>query len=374
MPEFLKLKSLSIRGYKSIKVLDCFEPAALNVFIGANGSGKSNFISFFRMLSWMMQSPGSLQTFVSQNGRASSFLHDGPQITPHLDGCIALETNQGLNEYVFQLTYAAGDTLIFTDEKYRFSSKAFSEKRKWTTLTPMGHFESRLAEKADSGEPTVKTIRGLLRSCVVYQFHNTSFSSRIRGSWAVTDNRWLKEDGANIAPFLLRLHDTKPEYYKRIVEFIRLSVPFFADFVLDATNGRLLMQWREVGSDAIFDASSASDGMLRYIALVSLLAQPPDELPDIMILDEPELGLHPYAINVIAGLLKAASKRIQILIATQSPLLIDNLNIEDIVVINRTGRESVFSRLDAGSLKEWLDSYTISELWEKNVLGGRPSK
>jgi predicted ATPase len=369
MRKKLQITSLSIQGYKSIKKLD-FTPSSLNVLIGANGAGKSNFISFFRMLSWMLGSPANLQEYIAKNGWASSFLYDGPQTTHDIVGHIVLETETGENEYCFCLTYAAGDTLIFTDEKYRFSGKRFSDKHTWTTLAPMGHAEARLVESHDL---TARTILGFLRSCVVYQFHNTSFSSRIRGSWTVSDNRWLKEDGANLAPFLYRLYENQPDYYKRIVEYLRLSVPFFADFVFAPMYSKILLQWREVGSDVVFDASSASDGMLRYIALVALLGQPALDMPDILILDEPELGLHPYAINVIAGLVKAASKHIQIILATQSPVLIDSFLPEDIIVLNRVGRETVFKPQNSESLKDWLESYTISELWEKNVLGGRPS-
>jgi predicted ATPase len=370
----IRLKGITIKGYKSIKELENFNPGALTVLIGANGAGKSNFISFFRMMSWMMQNPGSLQAFIGQNGRASSFLHDGPQKTREIEGHFVFETREGENEYAFRLTYAAGDTLIFTDERYRFSRKSFGYKNEWTILTPMGHLEAHLPEQAEAADRTARSIITMLRACVVYQFHNTSFTSRIRSTWAVSDSRWLKEDGANLPAFLYRLREMRPEYYRRIVEYLRLSIPFFADFVLVPENNRLLLQWKEIGGDTIFDSFAASDGMLRYMALVSLLAQPPDEMPDILILDEPELGLHPYAINIIAGLVKTASRNNQIILATQSPVLIDHFQPEEIVVLDRIDRESSFHKLDPSSLKEWMDSYTISELWEKNVLGGRPSK
>ena len=194
----------------------------------------------------------------------------------------------------------------------------------------------------------------------------------MRHSWDVYDNRWLKEDAANLAPVLRRLREMDGRSYQRIVDTIRLILPFFSDFELEVKYGSLLMNWRERNSDLVFSASQASDGMLRVMALVTLLLQPADDLPDVLILDEPELGLHPYAVNIIGGLIRAASQNTQVIVATQSAALVDCFEPEDIVVVERDGRSSTFAHLDAESLSEWLKDYSLSELWEKNVIGGRP--
>ena len=182
------------------------------------------------------------------------------------------------------------------------------------------------------------------------------------------------EDAANLASFLYRLREQEPNYYHRIVETNRLILPFFADFELEPEYGYLLLRWRERNSDKIFDVSQAGDGMLRVMALVALLQQPQNDLPDVLILDEPELGLHPYAIEVVAGLIRSVSEHSQVVFATQSVSLIDQFEPEDIVVVDRLERESTFRRLTAEELRAWLDQYTLSELWEKNVIGGRPSR
>jgi predicted ATPase len=212
-----------------------------------------------------------------------------------------------------------------------------------------------------------------LRRIIVHQFHNTSRNARIRNKWNVADNRWLKEDGGNLPAFLLRLQNNQPAYFKRIEDTIRLILPFFAAFELDSEFDSVLLRWREIGTDQVFDVSQASDGMLRVMALVALLEQPEADLPSVLILDEPELGLHPYAIDVLASLIQSASKHVQVIIATQSVSLIDRFYVDDIVVASRAGRETTFKRLSSAELKDWLESYTISELWEKNVVGGRPS-
>ncbi len=135
-----------------------------------------------------------------------------------------------------------------------------------------------------------------------------------------------------------------------------------------------MLKWREKGSDLLFTANQASDGTLRAMALITLLLQPPETLPEVLILDEPELGLHPYAINSICGLINLISDRCQVILATQSTLLVDGFEPEDILVVERKNRQSCFSRLDAANLQDWLDEYSLSELWNKNLIGGRPSR
>jgi len=366
-----KLTKLTLNGFKTIKKMTDFEPSSLTVLIGPNGAGKSNFISFFRMLSWAMQPPGNLQIYMSELGGASTILHDGPSKTHEIEAEMTFRTEAGENQYNFRLVFSAGDTLIFADERYRFSREEPLQRVPWKSLGA-GHRESNLIVKAMEGDTTASVIHSLLRRLIIYQFHNTSPTARMRTKWNVEDNRFLKEDGANIAPFLLRLREKESKSYQLIVETIRLILPFFADFELEADWNSLLLSWREQGTDQVFNASQAADGMLRVIALVTLLLQPDRNLPDVLILDEPELGLHPYAINVISGLLKSLSVKKQVIVATQSMPFIDYFNPEDIVVVDRKGRESQFRRLDAKNLAEWLEDYSLSELWEKNVIGGRP--
>jgi predicted ATPase len=268
-----------------------------------------------------------------------------------------------------RLSYAAQDTLIFAEETCQVSQRGTVD---WKRLD-VGRRESGLIRMAAEGDSTARTILNLMKECVVYQFHNTSETARIRQRWAIDDNRFLKEDGANLAPFLLRLRDTQPQAYIRIVETIRQITPFFADFVLEPEHETVMVRWREHNSDLIFGPHQASDGTLRVMALVTLLLQPEEDLPTVILLDEPELGLHPYAINVVAGLIKSVATHTQVLLATQSMTFIDHFEPEHIMVVSRSDRESTFKRLDPERLKAWLEEYSLAELWEKNVIGGRPS-
>jgi len=369
-----RLQAVTIRGFKSIRNLVGFEPGPLSVLIGPNGAGKSNFISFFRMLSWALGSPVALAEHVARAQGASKLLFGGPQVTRDIEAELRVRTDKGDNDYAFRLAWAAGDTLIFTEEKFRVSWTGSPKSAPWQQLGA-GHRESRLPEAAIDGSAatTARVIGSLLRKLVVHQFHNTSDTSRMRQKWSADDCHYLKEDGANLASFLRRLRDDQPRYYARIVDHIRLVLPFFADFELTPDRANtLLLSWRERGSDVVFSASQAADGMLRAMALIALLLQPQEDLPDVVLLDEPELGLHLAAIQMIGGLIRAAAESTQLVVATQSVALVDCFEPEHVVVVDRCEGESWFRRLDAQELGQWLGDYSLSELWEKNVLGGRP--
>jgi predicted ATPase len=367
-----RLTSVTLHGFKTIRDLVAFEPGGLTVLIGPNGAGKSNFISFFRMLSWALVPPGQLQLYVAEQGGATALLHHGASVTQQITASLTLTTDQGRNEYSFRLFHAAGDILIFAEEGFRFRRPDHHDRP--ASGLGAGHRESRLIAKAAEGNRTASIILNMLRRIIVHQFHNTSPTARIRGKWDVSDNRWLKEDGANLAPFLYRLQTEKPKHYSRIVDTIRLILPFFATFDLYPEFERMILRWREIGTDQVFNASQASDGMLRVMALIALLQQPEDDLPDVLILDEPELGLHPFAIEVLSSLIHSAAKHVQVIVATQSVSLIDRFEPDDIVVADRVDGATSLRRLVPGELLEWLEAYTLSELWEKNVLGGRPSR
>ncbi|MCY4546219.1 MAG: AAA family ATPase [Gemmatimonadetes bacterium] len=367
-----RLDKITLKGFKSIQSLVDFEPRPLNVLIGPNGASKSNLISFFRMLSWSLSGPDKLSEYVGRQGGASKLLHDGQDRTREIETELTIQSETGKSQYGFRLVFVAGDAFMYADERYRYSSRDLPAQATWKPTEPeSGHRGPQLLTWANT-DTTARVIRDILNKIKVFQFHNTSDTARIRNTWNVNDNRWLKEDAGNIAPVLLRLKEDDGRCYQRIVDTMRLILPFFSDFELEPRYESLLLQWSERDTDQVFSVSQASDGMLRVVALVTLLLLPERDQPDVLILDEPELGLHPYAINVVAGLINALSHKIQVIVATQSMPLIDCFEPSDIVVVNRENRNTTFKRLSEDDLEEWLENYSLSELWEKNVLGGRP--
>ena len=366
-----KLNAITIRGYRSIRDAT-LELRPLNVLIGANGAGKSNLISFFKMMNELMA--GRLQRHVASTGHATSNLHFGPKVTLQLEADLTFETDTGhVDTYTMRLSHAAGDSLIFAQERLSFLTPGYEEPRV-EELGP-GHRETLIGRAASEGNPTAKVFQYLLNHCRVFHFHDTGPTSRVRSYCYAGANRWLMPDAGNLAAVLFRLSTENPAAYRRILATIRQVAPFFHDFDLE-TNGPgdkdIILNWRHRASDLIFGPHQLSDGTLRAICLISLLMQPPDRLPLLIIIDEPELGLHPYALNILASLCCSAAQHVQILISTQSSAFVNHFEPEDIVVVERDGESSRFDRLDAESLEAWLEDYSLGEIWEKNVIGGSP--
>ena len=367
------LDKLTIKGFKSIKSVEDFKLGNLNLLIGGNGAGKSNFIDFFRLLRAMMELslPGlknvSLQSFIKDSGGINNFLFNGPKVT----GQIEIETLFGDNGYRFKLAPTADENILINDEKEYY--KLYSGGWK---LMGGGYEKSNILKRKETkgvtgGLSVASYIYEAIKSWRIYHFHDTSKNASMRHFEIVEDCDFLRFDAANIAPFLLKLREENQASYNEIIETIRLVTPFFDDFILKPSKEeKVRLSWRQQGSDYPMRPNLFSDGTLRFICLATALLQP--ESPTTMIIDEPELGLHPYAIEILAELIEAASKKSQVIISTQSPTLIDYFSPENIIIVARDNGESKFKRLNTAELKHWLDEYSIGELWRKNVIEGGP--
>ncbi len=378
------ITNLTIKGFKSVREVDNLELRRFNVLIGANGSGKSNFIDFFRMLSFMFSSTqGSLQLYTARKGRANSLLHYGSKISRFMDASIQFDGDRQWSRYSFSLSWGAPDELYFADEELAYQREDKDDKPRQVPLGS-GHSESAVLRLADSkSNPAHSTVarvfRTRLRQVQVYHFHDTSEEANVRLVQDLDRDDYLMSHAGNLAVFLYNLKENKPAHYKHILATVQFVAPFIHDFVLEpqATNSRyILLRWRDK-SGATFGPHQLSDGTIRAIALITALLQPNETMPSIMLFDEPELGLHPSAIGLVADLLKSASEKRQVIVATQSPILIRNYSPEDVIVVERVenaqGRgESTFTRLAAETLEPWLASFDLGELYEKNVTGGGP--
>lgn len=359
---------LRIQGFKSIRDARV-DLRPLNVLIGPNGSGKSNFVAAFRLVEQLVG--GRLQVFVAKHG-VDQLLHRGRRVTSDIN----LEIFFGQSFYQCRLLPAVrGETLVFAGET---AGPAHGAEMIGGTLwlAEGGTLESRLRREADSG--ALQHVVGAwkaLRACRVYHFHDTGETAAIKHNGPLGDNEFLRADGANLAAFLRRLRETAALHYRQIVDTIRLVAPFFRDFVLRPwpdNPDKIRLEWNEEDTDAYFDAHSLSDGTLRFMCLATLLQQPDATLPGTIIIDEPELGLHPSAIVVLAEMLRSVATRTQVVVATQSVTLVNQFEPADVLVVEREAGASLFRRLDRESMSAWLDEYGVGDLWEKNVIGGRP--
>jgi predicted ATPase len=376
------LDKLTIKGFKSIQSLEDFELTELNILIGGNGAGKSNFIDFFRMLRAMMGLPipglnhASLDAYINDSGSCDDFLFKGPKVTSQIEA----KTFFGSTGYRFTLSPTADERFI-KDEEIYYGSLGWSKLRNGyrtpeVAILKGGHRVPELLRLKTSriktvDEPVVSDVYNAISSWKIYHFHDTSKYAPVRRSEIVDDNEYLRFDAANLAPLLLYLKERENSSYRKIVDAIRLVAPFFDDFILKpGKNEKVRLMWKQKGSDYPLKPQHLSDGTLRFICLATALMQPCQS--STIIIDEPELGLHPYAIAILAELIKSASQKTQLIISTQSSALVDYFEPKDIVVVNRKKGSSVFKRLNEEELAEWLEDYSMGDLWQKNIIDGAP--
>ena len=364
-----KLDYITVKGFKSISSIEKLSLRSINVVIGPNGSGKSNFISIFSFLHAIRD--GRLRDYVAKAGGAEKFLYFGSKTTKKIEFHFSF-TNE-VNQYGISLFPTETDELFPSDEWVYFWDKS---------RYPEAPYREKLIPKrneAGISDPTIKKtghwVRESLDSWRVYHFHDTSANSPMKKTADVGDNRFLRPDGSNLASFLYYLRQKHETSYSLIRRTIERVTPFFDDFILEPSKlnqDKIRLEWRHKNSDQYFDVSSLSDGTLRFIGLAALFLQPEHYRPYVIVVDEPELGLHPYAITMLASLIKSASEKTQVILSTQSPLLLDQFEPEDVLVADRVGGGTQFTRLESQKLASWLEEYSLGQLWEKNELGGRP--
>ena len=370
------LDSITVKGFRSIASIECLRLCPINVLIGANGSGKSNFLEIFSFLHAIRA--GHLRNYVSRAGGADRVLHFGSKVTQELTIHVSFEDSR----HEYGITLAASDT----DELYPLSLYPLSEdlffRKREKYSKPVRRGLSRSGGEAGISDPERnrrnmigRYVREHLDRWRLHHFQDTSATSPIRKTTDLNDNHHLRPDGSNLAAFLYYLQRKHEASYDMIRRTVRLVAPFFDDFHLrpQALNeDKIRIEWLHKGSEAYFDAASLSDGSLRFIALATLLLQPVSHRPSVILLDEPELGLHPRAITALASLVKQASVETQIILSTQSPLLLDHFRPDDVLVAERMNGATELTRLDGADLDRWLQDYSLGQLWEKNELGGRP--
>jgi predicted ATPase len=357
-----QLSHLRLQGYKSIADCD-IALGRLNVLIGANGAGKSNFIGFFRLMSRILEK--QLQAAVGASGGPDALLHFGRKKTEQMN----VELRFGSNGYHFKLQATQDNRMMFARE-----SLWWSQSGEWRPRS--GHFETYVEEQKkltgiyDYVVPAMKNWR-------LYHFHDTSNSALVKQVHGINDNQYLRDDARNLAAFLFHLKNKYEQNYQKIVKIIQLVAPYFGDFHLRPSTDnveKIQLEWTELGQDIPFLASALSDGTLRFICLATVLLQPDRLMPETILIDEPELGLHPFAIKVLAGLMKSTAASRQLIVSTQSVELVNEFEIEDLIIVDKNVGASTFKRLEENTLTDWLADYSLGDLWKKNLLGGRPAR
>lgn len=365
---------ISIQNFKSIRELNNFRIQPINVLIGSNGAGKSNFIEFFKLLNAIVES--RLPSYVAERGYAEKLLYLGSKQSSQLAGEIIFQQSRGSNtnnSYDFILKPDQDSGLFFEKERGGFNwyHARYGENWDYYILESEGTKNTKIH---DHGASRFDFIVNYFYQFKVFHFHDTSKNAPLKKPASVRDNESLREDGSNLSAFLYLIQEKHPANFKVIEHTIRSIAPFFEKFTLspDRLNPDFIqLTWKEKGSDTFFTANDLSDGSIRFIALATLLLQPFP--PATIIIDEPELGLHPMAIAKLGSLIKVASGKSQIILSTQSVPLLNQFTPEDVIVVERDNGQSVFRRLNSDDLKAWVGDFSIGEMWERNILGGSPS-
>jgi predicted ATPase len=365
------LDYITVKGFRSIASIEKLSLRPINLLIGANGVGKSNFIGVFSFLHAVRE--GQLQDYVRTSGGADQILHFGARTTEQIEIHISFEKE--LNQYQLILKSSNDDSLYPAQEIASFWDK----ERYQTPYTEIlrSRENGREAGISDSNlQRTADWVRHRLGRWRLYHVHDTSSNSPMRKTAKLNDNRFLRPDGSNLPAFLYRLRTRDRKSYNLIRGTVQRVAPFFDDFLLepDPLNEETIrLAWKHKNSDQYFGVSALSDGSLRFIVLATLFLQPEELRPSVILVDEPELGLHPYAVALLASLVKQASHKTQVILSTQSSLLLDHFEPEDVLVAERADDGGThLRRLETSQLESWLEDYSLGQLWEKNELGGRP--
>jgi predicted ATPase len=364
-----ELDHITVKGFKSIASIEKLPLRSINVLIGPNGSGKSNFIGVFAFLHEIRE--GRLQDYVGRAGSADKLLYFGSKETEEIYLHISFQGE--VNQYAITLSPTTADGLYVSKELVYFWDKDRFPKDPYDEPLESRNGEAGISDPKSHG--IADWVRKRLGKWRVYHFHDTGNTSPMKKAADLEDNRFLRSDGSNLASFLYFLREKQAASYNLIRKTVQRVAPFFDDFVLEPRQlkqDQILLAWRHKHSDKYFDAASLSDGTLRFIALATLFLQPEIHRPSVILVDEPELGLHPYAISVLASLIKSAGTKTQVVVSTQSPLLLDEFDPEDVLVADLVEGSTHLRRLESKELTSWLEDYSLGQLWEKNKLGGRP--
>lgn len=371
-----KIESVRIRGFRSLADVEFPDLPNVAVLIGANGSGKSNFLSFLEMVQQMLRYR-RLGDFVARQGGADDQLFGGSDRTAQMDAEFKVKTAQGKYDYRFTLNYAHPDNLLCAGEKLVYNLSGDPDE---LTLPAAGWAkESKIAELTqgkDCRDPIAKQAAAdlvqVLGGCAFYHFHNTGDNAGFKQWWDIADNNRLRPDGGNLAAVLYRLEREDVQRYDYICRQIQQILPAFDRFDLAESCGKILLRWKARGTEQTLGAHLASAASLRFFALTALLYLPEELLPSIVVLDEPELGLHPMSLHLLGGMIRSLSGRRQVILTTQSPRLVDAFTLDQLYLLGCRDGETEVRKLHSEGYEHWLKKYNTGELWDMNLFGGSP--
>ena len=374
-----KIESIKIQGFRSLADVELTNLPNAAVLIGPNGSGKSNLFLFLEMLRQMLRYR-RLDEFVARHGGADDQLFGGSGRTLSLSGEVHLRTAKSRYGHTFSLTFAHPDNFFVNIGRFTYRPDGSPGERGREIhnrafdngLLPTTTEQEKDSERDVYIHDALTDFRDMIGSISLHQFHNTDFNSNIKKSWDVADSVQLRPDGGNLAAVLYRLEREDTKRYDYICGLVNRILPTFDRFDLEESYGKVLLRWKAKGSDKTMGAHLTSDSSLRYFCLVTLLNLPEEMLPSVILLDEPELGLHPSAVGLVGAMIKRMSRHRQVIVATQSPLMLNEFDLGEVYVFDLKDGRTRIHRPDEEWLVNWVEEYSTGEIWLTNLIGGRP--
>lgn len=365
---------VAARGFRSFRDLKRLLLGQINLLIGPNGVGKSNLLMLLDFLAAIFN--GRLQHYVRKMGGTEHLLHFGSSTTHAIE--IEVSLGGGSNSYSVQLELAEGDTLFVSREKAKFSGNRPKREAPFELDARPHSTEATISDidHAKGQHPALQFVRNHIARWGVFHFDGTTRLATLRSTSTLGRPQPLVPDGSNLATFLYYLKHSHTMAYSQILRTVQVSAPFVKDFVLvpfGEGESSVRLNWAHAESNEVLDASTLSNGIVHLLYLSTLLLQPIHCMPSTILIDEPELSLHPLPLNMVGGLVRsAAAYGPQLILSTQSSSLLDGFDPNHVLVANRVSGETQISRIDQDKVTDFGQDYSLGELWEMNAFGGRP--
>lgn len=355
----LSVNEVTIQGFRSLREVSKLKLTRLSVLAGLNGTGKSNVLRFFELLSEFQsrKTQHCLRQRTFENDKIFNRINDTVCL---IQSIIFIKSAEGHYDYRFTLKQDHSNAPQLLEEAYRHVDTLQSQTAEWK-MPPVLASGSLPQECSDSA---VRTIRHLFRHCFLYWFPGALDSATIYQRCDIQDCMRLRPNGSNLAAILYDLHENDYARYRLIGDQIRRVVPAFEEFVFEPAGDTVGLCWKSRGIDKVFTSTHTSNSTLRLFCLVTLLNLPDDRLPALLLLDEPDSGLHPHAVRLIGSMIRRVSEKHQVILTTQSPCLVDCFDLESLLIADYRNGETILKNIDKAKYREWLDNgYRPSDIW-----------
>jgi len=377
----------------------------INILLGINGSGKSNFLKAIQLLYESVIGKGLEKIFLKDWSGFNSVVNFNNDEKDYIKLSFEFDKDAIGNGYRFPSNpiyeikiFKSGATSYYLKEKLYSESIKSGENDFIYMEMDNGQGIISTREKGKIGiqkypqeskqivfrstEPVLRqisdperfyplfTLKRALEEISVYYYFDTTFESPIRQPSGYGTETKLLADGQNLMTILNNIKNSHSLYYDKIEEAVKKINPYFKDINFAFLGSKIYLVLREEYLKKSVSIEHISDGTLRYLLLLSVLFNP--ERGSLVCIEEPETGLHPDMINTISDAIKQSSKNTQVIVTTHSPLLLNSFDIDDILVFEKNNQNGTeVSVKSAEEFDELIEDFLVGQAWLKGLIGGK---